>query len=83
VTLARRLALALSALAVSTRGRRSEIAGVMKVLIDGLDDLVVAIRTTRRARPLDLQREAPVSPAARPLFRQLEAMQEAAARSIG
>jgi uncharacterized membrane protein YccC len=82
VVLGRRLALAISALAVSTRGRRAEIATVMKVLTDGLDELASAVRLKRSAEPLDMKGIAPVEPAARPLFRQFEAMQEAATRSL-
>jgi uncharacterized membrane protein YccC len=80
----RRFALALSALAVATRGRRRDVAAFLASIADALDHIAAALRddgpvpplpTIPAALPPDLQPE--------PLLRQLETIHDAAARFVG
>jgi uncharacterized membrane protein YccC len=80
----RRFALALSALAVATRGRRRDVAAFLGTIADALDQIAAALRHDGPVPPLpnipaalppDLQHE--------PLLRQLETIHDAAARFVG
>jgi hypothetical protein len=72
----RRFALALSALAVATRGRRDDVRALLEPIAAALDRTAAALRANAPVPPLPPLPEGD----SEPLLRQLETLQGAAAR---